>query len=132
MRLKIFVHSLLLALCSFGISTVLAAKDSQKDIGAVSEHEVTIEVADSASAGAQTSSESIFGQTSESGQGVLVAAAKKESAKQESSQSTNSKHDDFQQLDAEAENVLREVLDLTWQLSKNNTTIPRKTNSWYW
>ena len=117
MRLKIFVHSLLLALCSFGISTVLAAKDSQKDIGAVSEHEVTIEVADSASAGAQTSSDSIFRQTYESGQGVLVAAAKKETTKQASSQSTKSKHDNFQQLDVEAENVLREVLDLSSDLA---------------
>ena len=118
MRLKIFVHSLLLALCSFGISTVLAAIDSQKNIKTISEHEVTIEVAGSASAGAQTSSIFISRQASEPGQGLLVAAAQKDSAKQASSQkSSKPKYENFQELDVEAEDVLREVLDLSSDLA---------------
>jgi len=116
-RLKIFVHSLLLALCSFGIGTVLAAKDFQKEVGAVSEHEVTIEVADSASAGAQPSSTFFSRQASKPGQALLVAATQKESAKQASSQSSKPKYENFQELDVEAENILREVLDLSSDLA---------------
>lgn len=117
MRFKIFVHSLLLALCSFGIGTVLAAKDSQKDIEAVSEHKVTIEAAEKASAGAQ-SSIFISRLGSKPGQGLLVAAAKKESTKPATGQkSSKPKHDNFQKLDVEAENVLREVLDLSSDLA---------------
>jgi hypothetical protein len=126
-RLKKFVHSLLLALCSFGVGTVLAAKDSQTDIGAVAKHEVTIEVADSAFAGAQAIDSVIPKHHSEVQEELLVAAAGKDSAAsgQASEQSGNSKgdakdtrqFDSFKNLDVEAEKVLREVLDLSSDLA---------------
>ncbi|MCI0505882.1 MAG: hypothetical protein L0Z73_07185 [Gammaproteobacteria bacterium] len=123
MRLKIFVHSLLLALCSFGVATVLAAKDSQTDIGAVPKHEVTIEVADSAFAGAQAAGSSIFRHASEMRGALLIAAAQtgQSSAQQPSTQDNDSKsspkRDSFQSLDVEAEKLLHEVLDLSSDLA---------------
>ncbi|WP_455222211.1 hypothetical protein [Kaarinaea lacus] len=136
MRLKIFVHGLLLALCSLGVGTVLAAKDSQTDIGAVVKNEVAIEVANSASAGAQVAN-SLSRYASEAHQGMLVAAAENDKSsanatKQSSDQKSNSKNDrqfdSFQDLDVEAEKVLREVLDLSSDLaivSEEHTNPPK-------
>ncbi|WP_455206253.1 hypothetical protein [Kaarinaea lacus] len=134
MRLKIFVHSLLLALCSFGVGTVLAAKFSQTDIGAVPKHEVTIEVANVASAGAQPAGSFLPRRASEVRQDLVIAAAEKDdiSSKQPSSQSSTSKSnpklDNFQDLDIEAEKTLREVLDLSSDLaivSEQHTNPPK-------
>jgi hypothetical protein len=120
-RLKKFVHSLLLALCSFGVGTVLAAKDSQTDIGAVPEHEVTIEVADSAFAGAQAAEGFIPRHASEVRQPLLLAAAESGGAQQPSKQDNDSKnnpkYDSFQSFDVEAEKLLHEVLDLSSDLA---------------
>ena len=116
MRSKKFVHGLLVALCSLGISTVLAAKDSQTDIGAVSKQAVSIEVANSASAGAQFSSMFLTGQASQSAPALLVAAAKKDSKNKTTEQSAKEK-ENFQELDVEAETLLREVLDLSSDLA---------------
>ena len=137
MRLKIFVHGLLLALCSLGVGTVLAEKDSQTDIGAFAKNEVAIEVANSASAGAQVAGNSLSRYASEAHRGLLVAAAEKDknatdTTKQSSSQKSNSKtdrqFDSFQDLDVEAEKVLREVLDLSSDLaivSEEHTNPPK-------
>lgn len=139
MRLKIFVHSLLLALCCCGVGTVLAAKDFQTDIGVVVQDEVAIEVADSASAGAQVAGNSLSRYASEARRGLLVAAAEnnnsdaganKQSANQtpESASKTNRGLESFRDLDVEAEKVLREVLDLSSDLaiiSEEHTNPPK-------
>jgi len=135
-RLKIFVHSLLLALCSFGVGTVLAAKDSQTDLGAVANNVVTIEVAGSAFAGAQAENDMIPGHLSKAHKGMLLAAAEnseKSGASEklsppDSDPKNNRKNDSFQSLDVEAENVLREVLDLSSDLaivSEQHTNPPK-------
>jgi len=124
-RLKKFVHSLLLALCSFGVGTVLAAKYSQTDLGAVANNVVTIEVADSAFAGAQADNDTIPGYLPKGRKGVLLAAAEnseksgasKKPSPQDSDPKNNRENDSFQNLDVEAENVLREVLDLSSDLA---------------
>jgi hypothetical protein len=124
-RLKKFVHSLLLALCSFGVGTVLAAKYSQTDLGAVANNVVTIEVADSAFAGAQADNDTIPGHLPKGRKGVLLAAAEnseksgasKKPSPQDSDPKNNRENDSFQNLDVEAENVLREVLDLSSDLA---------------
>ncbi len=117
MRSKKFVQGLLLVLCSLGISTVLAAKDSQTDIGAVSKHAVSIEVVNSASSGAQSSSIFFSGQVSQPAPALLVAAAQNKSKEKTSKQDQKSKNENFQELDVEAEALLREVLDLSSDLA---------------
>jgi len=136
-RLKIFVHSLLLALCCCGVGTVLAAKDFQTDIGVAVQNEVAIEVADSAFAGAQVAENSLSGNASEVRQGLLVAAAEsdksnpganKQSPKQNSPPKSDRQFDSFRDLDVEAEKVLREVLDLSSDLaivSEEHTNPPK-------
>ena len=118
MRLTIFVHGLVLALCSVG--TVLAAKDSQTDIGALNQKVTTEVVTQQAVAGAR-SSHSLSSQFIGSPQRMLLAAADN-SGQQQKSQSVSAsaakkQYDNFQKLDVEAENVLREVLDLSSDLA---------------
>jgi hypothetical protein len=117
-RLTKFVHGLILALCS--VSTVLAAKDSQTDIGAAVNQQVTSEIVTQVVAGA-SSSYSFANQVTGSSQRILLAAADK-NGQQRSTQSVSAdaaqkQYDNFQELDVEAEKVLREVLDLSSDLA---------------
>lgn len=118
MRLKIFVHSLVLALCSVG--TVLAAKDSQTDMGALNQKVTTEVVTQQAVAGAH-SSHSLSSQFNGSPQPMLLAAADSNGQKQKSqsvsASAAKKQYDNFQKLDVEAENVMREVLDLSSDLA---------------
>ena len=124
MRLLIFVHSLIWALCSAG--TVLAAKDSQTDIGAVQIQKVaTQRVTSHEVAGAQSNFSGKKQQFASTPAVLMVAAAtttretgntaeptsEPESAAEEIDRAS------FQKLDVEAENVLREVLDLSSDLA---------------
>ncbi len=123
MRLSIFVHGLLMALCS--ASTVLAAKDSQTDIGAVQKQIVATQgVTSHEVAGAQSN---FFGKKlhSASAPAVLMVAAATTTRepgntaepKSEPESAAESDRASFQKLDVEAENVLREVLDLSSDLA---------------
>ena len=126
MRLSIFVHSLILALCS--ASTVLAAKDSQTDIGAVlNQQAVATQLSSGVAArkvvaGAQVN---FSGQISAQKPSVLVVAARdtgataktKSSVASSESRASGVDRASFQKLDVEAENVLREVLDLSSDLA---------------
>lgn len=113
MSQKSLVLCLLLAL--YNIGTVLAAQDTQRDIGAISDRDHGIEIAHSAVAGAQQRSTNSWGLTGQSRQPLLVAAAEKDSSGTKSSKSKTdeSKSDNFRELDIEAEKLLREVLDLS-------------------
>ena len=127
MRLTIFVHSLvvaIVALCS--ASTVLAAKDSQTEIGAVSNEAVVTKLVTSneVTSGVVAGAQGNFSgkkQKLASTPSVLMVAARDTSktAKPESNVESASKVDRarFQKLDIEAENVLREVLDLSSDLA---------------
>ena len=123
MRLTIFVHSLIWALCS--ASTVLAAKNSQTDIGAVQNEAVaTQQVTSYDVAGAQSNFSGQELNPASAPNVLMVAAA---SATDESGNTANPKTESegeskvdrtsFQKLDIEAENVLREVLDLSSDLA---------------
>ena len=121
MRLTIFVHSLIWALCS--ATTVLAAKDSQTDIGAVQiESAATQVVASQYVAGAQGNFTGKK-QHAVSAPHLLMVAANTatdqsaRTAKPESESESSTNRASFQKLDVEAENVLREVLDLSSDLS---------------
>ena len=112
MRLKKFVHGLLLALCSIG--TVLAAKDTQTDIGAISNNDV--EVANSVVAGVDQRSTFSYRLTEDTRQPLLLAAnAKGQASSGKSSKAKNDKssYENFRELDVEAEKLMREVLDLS-------------------
>jgi len=122
-RLSIFVHSLVLALCS--ASTVLAAKDSQTDIGAVQIQTVaTQRVTSHEVAGAQSNFSGKKQYFASKPAVLMVAAATttRETGKsaEPTSEPESAAKDDrasFQKLDVEAENVLREVLDLSSDLA---------------
>ena len=123
MRLSIFVHSLIWALCS--ASTVLAAKNSQTDIGAVQNEAVvaTQQVTSFEVTGAQ-SKFSGKKHDNASTPGVLMVAAAtatdqsgKTPNPNTDSESASEDRTSFQKLDIEAENVLREVLDLSSDLA---------------
>jgi hypothetical protein len=104
-----------MALYSVSVSTVLAAKDTQTDIEAISTQPVSIEVANSEVAGAKQRSTILSGATVESRRPVVVAAAEKGQAGDRSSakKSQDDSDNDFRKLDVEAEKLLREVLDLS-------------------
>jgi hypothetical protein len=110
---KIFVLCLILAL--YNIGTVLAAQDTQTDIGAISSQGTGIEIANSAVAGAKQRSTNPTGLTGESRQPLLLAAAEKNrsSAKSAKSNTDQPETDSFRELDIEAEKLLRQVLDLS-------------------
>jgi len=127
-RLTNFVHSLLLALCS--ASNVLAATNSQTDIGAVqNEVAATQLVASHEVAGAQD----LFSGTvqhhvapapnllllAEASAGNSDSTTPGKNAKPNSASESESSVDraSFQKLDVEAEDVLREVLDLSSDLA---------------
>jgi len=118
--LRKFVHGLVLALCSVG--TVLAAKDTQTDIGTVLNQIPTEVVTQHALAGAHNS-QRLSNQSVGSTHGVLLAAAEtgghQSEAKPESASASAAKKQfkNFQELDVEAENVLREVLELSSDLA---------------
>jgi len=134
-RLTIFVHSLILALCS--ASTVLAAKDdSQTDIGAVQKEAAATEVVASHEvAGAQSHISGKMQHFASTPNVLMVAAA---TDTRESGKSVNPKSEpestgqldraSFQKLDVEAESVLREVLDLSSDLAiiEEQQTYPPK------
>ena len=78
MRRQLFVHCLLLALCS--ASTVLAEKNPQTDVGAFSKHEVSLEVANTVTTGAEHGGNSYpSAQVADAGQRPLILAAKSDS-----------------------------------------------------
>jgi hypothetical protein len=125
-RLLIFVHGLILALCS--ASVVLAAKDSQTDIGAMLDQAVATQkvVARKVVAGAQANF-SGKKQVTASRPNVLMVAARdtgevatpksKSSVASSESRASGAKRASFQKLDVAAESVLREVLDLSSDLA---------------
>ena len=123
MRLSIFVHSLVWALCS--ASTVLAAKDSQTDIGGVQKQIVATQiVASHEVAGAQSYFSGKKQELASTPTVLMVAAATTtretgNTAEPKSEPESAAKVDraSFQKLDVEAENVLREVLDLSSDLA---------------
>ena len=124
MRQIIFVHSLIWALCS--ASTVLAAKDSQTEIGAVQNEAVVTQlvatevVTSNVVAGAQSNFSGKQHNAVSMPRALIVAARDTgETAKPKSNEESASKVDraSFQKLDVEAENVLREVLDLSSDLA---------------
>lgn len=113
MSQKSLVLCLLLAL--YNIGTVLAAQDTQRDIGTVSNQGTGIEIANSAVAGVKQRSTNSTGLTGQARQPLLVAAAEKDHSGTKSSKSKTHqpKSDGFRELDIEAEKLLREVLDLS-------------------
>lgn len=121
MGLKYFVHGLVLALCSMG--TVLAAKDSRTDIGAVQNQKLVTDTnvaIDTTVAGASDSL-SMKHQSPGTRQRMLVAdAGDKVKAKSQSVSVNSGKKKElanFQELDIEAEKVMRDVLDLSSDLA---------------
>lgn len=123
MRRQLFVHCLLLALCNAG--SVLAEKNPQTDVGAFSKHEVTLEVANTVTTGAEHGGKSDpSAQGADAGQRPLILAVKSDSSPSgktdNGSKSTKEISKDpeleslsFQELNNDAENLLREVLDLS-------------------
>ena len=117
-RLIKFVHGLVLALCSVG--NLLAATDSQTDIGAALNQITTTEaVTQQVTTGAH-SSYSLSNQLVGHSQSLLLAAADDRATQESQSAKENTakkQYGNFQELDVEAENVLREVLDLSSDLA---------------